>query len=106
MDAATLATDAAKAQEALQTPQALALLAYIDQRLAALPPVAALETQLDKAVPGWRTSEFWMTNIATLGLILASCSGALPAKYAVVAAGLSQAAYSISRGLAKKGSSN
>ena len=53
--------------------------------------------------PGWKTSEFWMTAVGQLGLVLAAASGALPTKYAVLAGSLSQVAYSVSRGLAKSG---
>ncbi len=53
--------------------------------------------------PGWKTSEFWMTAIGQVGLILAATSGALPTKYAALAGALSQVAYSVSRGLAKSG---
>ena len=56
--------------------------------------------------PGWQTSEFWMTTLGHLGLILAAASGALPAKYAAIAAALSQVAYNLSRGLTKAGANN
>ena len=51
--------------------------------------------------PGWQTSEFWMTTLGHVGLILAAASGALPAKYAAVAGALSQVAYNLSRGITK-----
>ena len=53
--------------------------------------------------PGWQTSEFWMTALGHVGLILAAASGALPAKYAAIAGALSQVAYNVSRGLTKAG---
>ncbi len=63
-----------------------------------------LSTTAPSAVtPGWKTSEFWMTAIGQIGLILAAASGALPTKYAVFAGALSQVAYSVSRGIAKAG---
>ena len=51
--------------------------------------------------PGWQTSEFWMTTLGHVGLILAAASGALPAKYAAIAGALSQVAYNLSRGITK-----
>ncbi len=54
--------------------------------------------------PGWQTSEFWMTALGHVGLILATASGVLPAKYAALAGALSQVAYNVSRGLTKAGS--
>ena len=51
--------------------------------------------------PGWQTSEFWMTALGQLGLVLAAASGALPARYAVIAGAASQVAYTLSRGIAK-----
>ena len=56
--------------------------------------------------PGWKTSEFWMTAIGQIGLVLAAASGALPTKYAVFAGALSQVAYSVSRGMAKAGAAS
>ncbi len=58
---------------------------------------------LSKVTPGWKTSEFWMTAVGQIGLVLAAVSGALPPKYAVLAGALSQVAYNVSRGLAKSG---
>lgn len=54
--------------------------------------------------PGWQTSEFWMTALGHVGLVLAAASGALPAKYAAVAGAVSQVAYMLSRGFAKASS--
>lgn len=51
--------------------------------------------------PGWQTSEFWMTALGHVGLVLAASTGALPSRYAALAAALSQVAYNLSRGLAK-----
>ena len=53
------------------------------------------------STPGWQTSEFWMTALGHVGLVLAAAEGALPAKYAAIAAALSQLAYNLSRGLSK-----
>lgn len=54
-----------------------------------------------KPTPGWKTSEFWMTTLGHVGLVLAASSGALPAQYAAIAGALSQLAYNLSRGLTK-----
>ena len=51
--------------------------------------------------PGWQTSEFWMTALGQIGLVLAAASGALPARYAAIAGALSQVAYNVSRGMVK-----
>ncbi len=68
------------------------------------PVLSTTTTSLSSAVtPGWKTSEFWMTAIGQVGLVLAAASGALPTKYAVLAGALSQVAYSVSRGMAKSG---
>lgn len=61
---------------------------------------------LSVVTPGWKTSEFWMTAIGQVGLVLAAASGALPTKYAVLAGALSQVAYSVSRGMAKGGTAS
>ena len=58
-------------------------------------------TTASHLTPGWQTSEFWMTTLGHLGLILAAASGALPAQYAAIAGALSQVAYNLSRGLTK-----
>lgn len=98
--------DAAKVQAYIQSPEAQAILAILEERLAALPQAATLEAKLDQLVPGWKTSEFWMTTLGQVALMLAACDGLLPAKYAALAGALSQVAYSLSRGIAKKGKSN
>lgn len=51
--------------------------------------------------PGYKTTEFWVTALTTVGAFTATLSGALPGKFAVIAGILSSCAYSISRGLAK-----
>lgn len=50
---------------------------------------------------GWKTSEFWVTATAVIGLVVSSGAASLSPKYAAIGASLSVAAYSISRGLAK-----
>jgi hypothetical protein len=50
---------------------------------------------------GWKTSEFWVTAFAVLGLVVSSAVTPLSPKYAALGASVSAAAYAISRGLAK-----
>lgn len=52
--------------------------------------------------PGWKTTEFWVTVLASVGAVAAAAQGVLPDKYAALAVAFSSAAYAISRGLAKK----
>lgn len=66
-------------------------------------PTLSTTPSVSAVTPGWKTSEFWMTAVGQLGLVLAAASGALPTKYAVLAGALSQVAYSVSRGMAKSG---
>ena len=61
----------------------------------------AVSTAKATTTPGWQTSEFWMTTLGHVGLILAAASGALPAQYAAIAGALSQVAYNLSRGITK-----
>jgi hypothetical protein len=56
--------------------------------------------------PGWKTTEFWLTLIATMsGVLLASGlfpeGGVAQEVLAVIVAGLANLGYAISRGLAK-----
>lgn len=51
--------------------------------------------------PGYRTSEFWVTTLAVVGLVLSSAAASLSPRYAAIGASVSAAAYAISRGLAK-----
>lgn len=50
---------------------------------------------------GWKTSEFWVTALSILGLVVSSVATPLSPKYAAIGAAVSAAAYAISRGLAK-----
>ena len=90
----------------LQNDQSQAILRAVEARLAQQPQVETLVAKLNRVVPGWKTSEFWMTALGHAGLILAAATGALPAKYAAIAAALSQVAYNLSRGLTKNGQGN
>jgi hypothetical protein len=51
---------------------------------------------------GFKTTEFWVTNLASVGAILASVAGFLPPQYAALATALAGGLYAVSRGLAKK----
>lgn len=60
------------------------------------------DTHPAKAVkPGWKTTEFWVAVLTSVGAIAADASDALPSKYAALLIGVSTLAYSVSRGLAK-----
>jgi hypothetical protein len=51
---------------------------------------------------GWKTSEFWVTVLATVGGIGSSIVGFIPASSAALVALGSTMAYALSRGIAKK----
>jgi len=51
---------------------------------------------------GWRTSEFWATTLASVAALLAAVGGILDGQVAAIIVGVSETAYAISRGLAKK----
>jgi hypothetical protein len=50
---------------------------------------------------GWKTSEFWVTAVAVLGLVISSIATPLSPRYAAIGAAISASAYALSRGLAK-----
>ena len=50
---------------------------------------------------GYKTSEFWVTALSIVGLVVSSAAAGLSPKYAAIGASVSGAAYAISRGLAK-----
>lgn len=50
---------------------------------------------------GWRTSEFWVTVLTIIGLVVSSAAATLSPRYAAIGASVSAAAYAIARGLAK-----
>lgn len=52
---------------------------------------------------GWKTSEFWVSLLTTVGTVTAAAAGIVPGKVAVAAAAVSSAAYAIARGVAKIG---
>lgn len=51
--------------------------------------------------PGYKTSEFWVTTLTIVGLVVSAAAAPLSPKYAAIGAAISGAAYTISRGLAK-----
>lgn len=51
--------------------------------------------------PGYKTTEFWVALLVSLGVLVAALADQLPPKYAALASAVSGAAYAISRGLAK-----
>lgn len=51
--------------------------------------------------PGYKTSEFWITALFIVGLVVAAITAPLAPKYAAIGASISAAAYTLSRGLAK-----
>lgn len=53
--------------------------------------------------PGHLTTEFWVTAATDVGVLAAALAGALPPKWAAIAAAIANVAYAVSRGLAKTG---
>lgn len=53
--------------------------------------------------PGWKTTEFWLTLLTTVGGVAGELAGFLPKGVGVIAATVSGVAYSISRGITKAG---
>jgi len=51
---------------------------------------------------GWKTTEFWATTLTSLGALFGAIAGIVPGKWAAAIMVVSEAAYAISRGLAKK----
>jgi hypothetical protein len=64
---------------------------------------AHLLTEGSDVKPFYRTSEFWGSVLAGVGALAAGVAGIVTGPVAVVAACASQAAYAISRGIAKSG---
>lgn len=50
---------------------------------------------------GYLTTEFWISAVAIIGLLVAALADALPPRYAAIATSVAAAAYALSRGLAK-----
>ena len=51
--------------------------------------------------PGYRTTEFWVSVLTVIGLVVAAATTALPDRYAAIGSAISAGAYAIARGLAK-----
>jgi len=51
--------------------------------------------------PGYKTTEFWASLALAVGAVAASAEGALPPKYAAIAASVAALGYAVGRGLAK-----
>lgn len=51
--------------------------------------------------PGYLTTEFWVSALAIVGLVVSSAATSLPPRYAAIGSAVAAAAYAISRGLAK-----
>ena len=96
--------DTAKVDALLQTPEAQAILAELNTQLEArFPRLQPLEARFVGLVPGVKTSEFWSQVAVWIAAALTGLTGHVPAIWALGLATASTVAYSISRGLAKKG---
>jgi hypothetical protein len=51
----------------------------------------------------WKTSEFWISTLTTVGAVAGALVGFVPVAVGATVAGISGAAYAIARGLAKAG---
>lgn len=51
---------------------------------------------------GWRTTEFWMMAAVNAAALLSALAGALPPKWAAIAAAVSSGLYAVGRGQAKR----
>lgn len=58
-------------------------------------------TTMDGVKPGWKTSEFWVTVLASALTLLESVQGNIPQPWGLIAISLMTAAYNIARGLSK-----
>jgi hypothetical protein len=52
--------------------------------------------------PGYRTTEFYVSILTALAVLVASIADYLPPRYAAISAAIVTAAYAIARGLAKQ----
>ena len=57
--------------------------------------------QMTGTTPGWKTSEFWLTLMATLGSLYGSVQGFVPAPWNVIVPAVGVAVYTIARTLLK-----
>ena len=72
--------------------------AAIQERINMTVPVTS---KAAPAKPGWQTTEFWVSILATVGAVAAAQQNAVPDRYAAYVAMVSTIAYALSRGLAK-----
>ncbi len=54
-------------------------------------------------IKGYRTTEFWVHMLGTIGVVAGAIAGFVPATIAAIVTGISGGAYAISRGLSKMG---
>ncbi|HEY2936733.1 MAG TPA: hypothetical protein VGJ25_09035 [Gaiellaceae bacterium] len=55
---------------------------------------------------GWQTTEFWLAVAVNVGTFVAALESALPARYAAIAAAISNGLYAVGRGVAKSSRSH
>lgn len=65
------------------------------------------ETQMDENIKknvkrGFYSSEFWATTLASVAALLAAVGGIVDGQVAAIIVAVSEAAYAVSRGLAKR----
>ena len=51
--------------------------------------------------PGWKTTEFWLAALTSVGAVAAAIAGVLPPQSGAIATAVATAAYSLARGFAK-----
>ena len=51
--------------------------------------------------PGYTTTEFWISALTIVGLVVSSAASTLPPRYAAIGAAVAAASYAIARGLSK-----
>ena len=98
----------------LQSPEAQAILATVEQKAAAwingLPSRTAVAldavTHQPVVTPGWKTSEFWTVVVFVLLMLALMLAGVVHPQYAVFAQAAVAGLYQISRGLTKGGTGN
>ena len=57
---------------------------------------------MDEVKPGWKTTEFWVTTLASVMTLIQSMQGTIPHPWGEVAVAVMTAAYSIARAISKK----
>lgn len=59
-------------------------------------------TPINEVKQGWKTSEFWITSIASVQTLIQSIQGNIPHPYGEIIVAVMAAAYSIARAIAKR----